>query len=558
MNRSTYCTSGAPAGLPTSRVALSWVSRGGSPSGRRLPRPLVHVVVHAYEDVGSFLDRVGSYDRSGDYAKGVEEIEAYLAARLAEEETAGAQDPVGGATGAGTEADDTHASVGHGDAYNHHHNHHHHHQHGNAKAKIMLTLANLYLKQNEYKKGIKTLEALAEHAPDDPSVWCVWGRHEWKMGRYKSAKEKFEHGMTLKPHSALLVAYATMEAQRRNRTKARALLKQAVEVGGQQNPHAWVSYAQLEGRHGNSRKAIRICERGLEIFPENTYLLGTLGTVYENSGDDVRATEAFKRALEIDPKNTFAIHELGKLAIKHGELEAARAYFQMGVDSDDPKGVMLCAESLSNVMIFQQQEQEARALFECVSARYKGATSSRFLRAWASFEKKNGNVPKASELFSISAKLNPRDERTWLQWAQLERRRNKNTALECVRAGVNVSPLNPFLWQLYGSLSWEVEGVSCGRDVFTRGVKNCSRNQQLLMAWAIMEIQEGEPRRALDVLRRGDTSLRGRHEPLLDLWVRTAKSLGEEKEAREIEGLVSYDGGRPLEHDSSKNNRGPD
>jgi tetratricopeptide (TPR) repeat protein len=471
------------------------------------------LVAHAYEDVGSFLDRVGAYDRSGDYEKAVGEIESYLAARLADEQQATREQD-----GVDVVVTELHQVPAH-----------------SAKSKIMLTLANLYLKQNDYKKGVRTLEALAELAPDDPSVWCVWGRHEWRLGRYKSAKDKFEYGMTLKPHSALLVSYASMEAQRRNRTKARALLKQAVEVGGQQNPHAWVSYAQLEGRHGNPRKGIRICEEGLEIFPTNTYLWCTLGTIHENAGDDESAKKAFKQAMEIDSKNTFAIHELGKLASKHGELQAAQRLFQTGVDSDDPKGVMLCAESLCSVYMFQGEEEKARALFQRVSARYCGATNSRFLRAWASFEKKTGNVSRASELFSASAKLNPRDERTWLQWAQLESRRNKNTALECVRAGVNVSPLNPFLWQLYGTLSWDVEGAESGRDVFTRGVKNCSRNQQLLMAWAIMEIQGGEPRRALDVLRRGDVSRRGRHEPLLDLWVRTAKSVGEEAEAVRIE-----------------------
>ncbi len=484
-----------------------WRVKPGTPASQSRPVKRVLVARASYEDVGSFLDRVGSFSRSGEYARAVAEIETYLAARLS-----------------GEEKEDEGEGDGEGPSL-----------HGpTPKSKLMLTLANLYLKQNEHKRGVKVLEAIAEESPEDPSVWTVWGRHEWRMGRYRSAKEKFEYGMTLRPHSPLLVAYASMESQRRNRTKARTLLKQAVEVGGEQNPHAWVSYAQLEGRHGNARKAIRICQQGLEKFPENCYLWCTLGSVHENAGSDEQATEAFQRALSIDAQNTFAIHELGKLASKHGELEAARRYFSMGVDSDDPKGVMLCAESLANVYAFQGKEDEARSLFERVSARYKGAVNSRFLRAWASFEKKSGDVQRASGLFSASAKLNPRDERTWLQWAQLERRRNKDTALECVRAGVNVSPLNPFLWQLYGSLSWEVEGAESGRDVFTRGVASCSRNQQLLMAWAIMEIRGGEPRRGLEVLRRADLSRRGRHEPLLDLWAQTAKSLGEEKEAERI------------------------
>jgi tetratricopeptide (TPR) repeat protein len=494
--------SGVQLGHPRTRPRLvaSRVPPFLGPSG-----PRSSVSVSGYDDVGSFLDRIGSYDRSGNYNRGVKEIESYLSARLEEEGESG--------VGAGKDAPL-------GDL--------------RAKAKVMLTLANLYLKQGDGRRGVKTLRALSEIAPDDPTVWCVWGRHEWSQGRYRSAKEKFEHGISLKPHSALLVAYATMEAQRRNRTKARSLLKQAVDVGGSHNPHAWVSYAQLEGRVGNPRKAVRICHQGLEHFPRNTYLWCTLGTVYENSGDNDNARDAFQRAMEIDPRNTFAIHELGKLASKIGDIVAARRYFQLGVDSSDPKGVLLCGESLCNVLAFQGDEEKARALFEQISQRFDGVTNSRFLRAWASFEKKAGNADRASELFSASAKSNPRDERTWLQWAQLERRRNKTKALECVRAGIHVSPLNPFLWQLYGSLSWEVEGAERGRDVFTKGVKSCSRNQPLLMAWAIMELNSGNQTEALDVLRRGDVSEKGRHDPLLELWARIAESVGEHDEAARV------------------------
>jgi tetratricopeptide (TPR) repeat protein len=404
--------------------------------------------------------------------------------------------------------------------------------------KLMLTLADMCFKSGQSKKGSKWLEKLSVIAPKDPTVWQVWGVHEWKQGRYKSAKDKFDKGMAVTelPHSPLLVAYAKMEAQRRNRTKARALLRDAVK-SGQKNPHAWVTWAQLEGRNGKYRKAIRLCREGLRQHVDNVHLLCTMGQIYESFGDSEMAKRSWERALEVFPSSNFAIHELGKLAWKNGEVDKAKEYFIKGVESHDSRGAFLCGESLANVYIFQGDDDKVRSLFESIDARFT-IKSSRFLRAWASFEKKSGNLAKASDVYARAAHIHPRDERTWLQWAQLEKRRhNMEKALVCVKAGVQVSPVNPFLWQLYGSLAWDSESAESGRQVFSKAMQSCPNNQQILMEWAIKEISSSNPEKGLEVLRRADT-LESKHIPLLQLWSATAKSLGYEEESQRIAALI--------------------
>lgn len=450
------------------------------------------------EDVRGMLKRAVQCEKSGNFSQGITEVEVYL-----------------------SKSNDVNHIMQLEDG-----------------KKLILTLANMYLKSGKYRRGIKWLEVLSSIAPDDPTIWQVWAIHEWKQGKYKSAKIKFEHGMTLgsAPHSSLLVAYASMEAQRRNRTKARALLRQAVK-GGQNNSHAWVSWAQLEGRHGNFRKAIRLCKEGLRVHKDNVHLLCTMGQIYESHGDSLEAKNAWKEALCISPSNTFALNELGKLAWKNGDVEEASILFRQGVDSGDPKGALLSAESLANLYAFQGENHRVRKLFNEIYARYE-ISSSRFLRAWASFEKKTGNLAKASELFSESAQLNPRDERTWLQWALLEKRRNNiDKALDCVRAGVQVSPVNPFLWQLYGSLVWNSESPEKGREIFSRAIQTCPKNQQLLMEWAIMELRHGDQAKGLEVLRLADTSA-SKHIPILQLWSATAITLGLEEEGARVEALI--------------------
>ncbi len=452
------------------------------------------------EELTCLLNRAVRLEKSGQYEQGITEVEGFLSTR--DESMYG--------------------------------------EHGTSK--LLLTLATMYLKSGKYRKGVKLLETLAEIAPDDPTVWQVWAVHEWKQGKYKSAKGKFEHGMTIgnAPHSPLLVAYATMEAQRRNRTKARSLLRRAVK-SDQNNTHAWVSWAQLEGRLGNFRKAIHLCEEGLRLHANNVYILCTMGQIYESSGESIAAQKAWEDALRISPDNTFAVHELGKLSWKNGDIEEASTLFKRGVASPEPRGALLCAESLANVYAFQGEDQEARRLFTTMHGRFE-VTSSRFLRAWALFEKKMGNVAKASELYSESAQINPRDERTWLQWALLEKRRNNfEKALDCVRAGVQVSPVNPFLWQLYGSLTWDHQSPEEGRAIFRRAIQTCPKNQQVLMEWAIMEIRHGDQHKGLEVLRLADTSSSSKHVPILQLWSATAISLGFEAEGAKIAALVSID-----------------
>eukprot|EP00889_Picochlorum_renovo_P007608 jgi/Picre1/34638/NNA_002106.t1 len=364
--------------------------------------------------------------------------------------------------------------------------------------KVLLTLANMYLKIGEHRKGVDWLKYLAERCGDtDPTVWQVWAMHEWKQGRYKVAKDRFERGLKAGdgPHSPLLVSYAKMEAQRRNRTKARALLRDAIK-SGQKNPHAWVAWAQLEGRSGQHRKAIRLCKEGLRQFPNNAFILCSMGQIYEASGDSDSAQDAWEQ-------------------------------------SYDAKGALMCGESLAGLYGFQGDDESVRALFETLDRKFV-YKSSRFIRAWASFEKKAGRLGRASELFSESARIDPKDERTWLQWALLEKKRkNIKKALSCVRAGVQVSPLNPFLWQLYGTLAWDGESPENGRSIFEAAMKTCPNNQQILLSWALKESEAGDREKSLDVCRLADMkSLK--HIPLLQLWHATADSLGYRAEADRV------------------------
>lgn len=63
----------------------------------------------------------------------------------------------------------------------------------------------------------------------------------------------------------------------------------------------------------NFKKAIKIFEEGLALFPDDTDIYYNLGIVYESINDIEKAKECFKRVLEIDKNNIDAKKHLENL-----------------------------------------------------------------------------------------------------------------------------------------------------------------------------------------------------------------------------------------------------
>uniref|UniRef100_A0A7C3N5P9 Tetratricopeptide repeat protein n=1 Tax=candidate division WOR-3 bacterium TaxID=2052148 RepID=A0A7C3N5P9_UNCW3 len=61
------------------------------------------------------------------------------------------------------------------------------------------------------------------------------------------------------------------------------------------------------------KKAIKIFEKGLSMFPNDIDIYYNLGIVYESINEIEKAKECFKKVLEIDRDNTDAKKHLEKL-----------------------------------------------------------------------------------------------------------------------------------------------------------------------------------------------------------------------------------------------------
>jgi hypothetical protein len=76
---------------------------------------------------------------------------------------------------------------------------------------------------------------------------------------------------------------------------------------------------------------------------------------------------------------------------------------------------------------------------------------------------------RSSQLYSRASQADPRDDRTWLQWGLLERRRARPAAaLRCFAEGTKAAPRNPYMWQAR-ALRGAAGAPGCRREPGLRG-----------------------------------------------------------------------------------------
>lgn len=84
-----------------------------------------------------------------------------------------------------------------------------------------------------------------------------------------------------------------------------------------------------------SAPAARIIEdlkANVRVYPNSAPLRVRLGEAYAASGLTAQAVAEFNNALKIQPKHTGALLDLGTVAMRQGDQQAARGYFQKVID----------------------------------------------------------------------------------------------------------------------------------------------------------------------------------------------------------------------------------
>eukprot|EP00891_Asterochloris_glomerata_P005368 jgi/Astpho2/5368/Aster-x0679 len=230
----------------------------------------------------------------------------------------------------------------------------------------------------------------------EPAVFQTLGLVEWQAGRLPDARRAFWQGTKRFPgYSSLWSAWGKVEASCSNIGRARSLFERSLQADPG-NMRARLGLTALESRAGRSSRAGALYEGAQEWQGDNVPLLHARAQELRRQGNQEAAADMLTRVLELDSTNAFAWHTLGQMHEEQGRHAEALASYGSGCRCTGSKAVLQNFQGLANMHAFLGQHDHARAIYE--QGRQIYPQTSRFLRAFALFEKRQGRLQAGSQL----------------------------------------------------------------------------------------------------------------------------------------------------------------
>jgi len=157
--------------------------------------------------------------------------------------------------------------------------------------------------------------------PNNARARLGYGFALLRMDKVQDAKEQFEAGLRILPHSAPLLAGLASSTMRldQNCERVRPLLAEAFEIDGGHWQSLWVlgDCFMLEGNTAQAEKSYRLALEHTE-FPD-AKLLFSWASIVEAKGDTSAAVAAYERAALIDPSDEGVKMKLREIARSNAE-----------------------------------------------------------------------------------------------------------------------------------------------------------------------------------------------------------------------------------------------
>jgi tetratricopeptide (TPR) repeat protein len=88
-------------------------------------------------------------------------------------------------------------------------------------------------------------------------------------------------------------------------------------------------------KNGDIERAIELCEKGLERYPDYASAHVILGKCFYDKGATERSRAEFERVVELDPENMVALKFMGDILMSEGDREGSTSYYRriLAIDS---------------------------------------------------------------------------------------------------------------------------------------------------------------------------------------------------------------------------------
>jgi tetratricopeptide (TPR) repeat protein len=186
-----------------------------------------------------------------------------------------------------------------------------------------------YLYKGEFENAIESFKEALEFNPEYADAWNDLGSAYSEVGNYEDSEKAHKRALEVSPMDAniwtrLVLLYVN---DQKKPDKAMDICNKILEV----NPEDAKGWAYKGATHFNKKEideAFAAINRSLEIDPKLEGAWGQLGRIYARKGENDKALEAYEKALEIDPKFKEVIKLREKLleSMKAAEKKTPRSW----------------------------------------------------------------------------------------------------------------------------------------------------------------------------------------------------------------------------------------
>lgn len=248
-----------------------------------------------------------------------------------------------------------------------------------------------YLRTRDYAMALQAAESFVSRQPENPIAHNLYGLVHLTQGREEYAQQEFKKAIELSPgypdagHNLAqlalinseyekaegyyqevlkyhqnnldtLLKYAALEALRNDKQAMRLLLQRAIDAHpSQDQPKILLAKTYLFDKEPS--KAFAVIQEYSGNLNANPEIVGILGQIYLQNGDNLEASRAFSRLVERYPESVPANFFLGVAYARLGEAENMERAFVRTLELEENH--TLARIALTRIQVIQGRLDEA-------------------------------------------------------------------------------------------------------------------------------------------------------------------------------------------------------
>ncbi|KAK7387998.1 hypothetical protein VNO78_22797 [Psophocarpus tetragonolobus] len=368
---------------------------------------------------------------------------------------------------------------------------------------LALYRAKLFARRFRYGEAEAILQKCIRYWSEDGRPYVVLGKVLSKQSKTDEARKIYEKGCqaTQGENPYIWQSWAVLEMRVGNIRRARELFD-AATVADKRHVAAWHGWAVLELKQGNIKRARILLGKGLQHCGQNEYIYQTLALLEARANRHEQARYLFNQATKCNPNSCASWLGWARMELEQENYRAARKLFEKAVQAS-PK--------------------------------------NRFVwHVWGVFEANMGNIDKGRKLLRIGHTLNPRDAVLLQSLALLEYQHSTaNVARVLFRRASELDPKHQPVWFAWGWMEWKEGNLNNARGLYQKTISidpNSETAARCLQAWGVLEQRVGNLSAARSLFK---SSLNINSQSLVTwmTWASLEEEQGNSVRAEEIRNL---------------------